>query len=112
MRIKNGIFLAAAVFVLTGCASMYDAMGLVTKDSLEARDKRLQALEAQNQDVSTQVKDLSTEVAAAKDAAKKVAEIEALMKSLQGRVDQLPQQTLKKLADVLQKAVTETSPQP
>jgi len=108
MRARNWILLGA-LGLISSCASMYDSMGLVTKDALVARDQRLQALETQGQNVSAQIQDLSAQVAETKDAAKKVAEVESLMKALQGRIDLLPQQTLKSLAEILQKAADEAA---
>jgi hypothetical protein len=54
------------------------------------------------------VSNLTTKVGQITDTAQRVAEVEALLKKLQGRVDQLPQETLKKLAEALTKAANET----
>ena len=94
-----------AAFLVASCASMYEGMGIASKESLAASDAKIQALEGQ-------VTDLTAKVGKLDDASQRVAEVEALLKKLQGRVDQLPQETLKKLADALTKAAAEAGSKP
>lgn len=93
---------AVSVLLLTGCASMYDGMGIATKESVAAQAAKLQALQ-------DQVSDLSTKVGQLNDTSQRVAQVEALLKTMSGKVDKLPQETLKKLADLLSKAAAEAS---
>ena len=94
------VLAALSALLLTGCASMYDGMGIATKESMTAQTAKLQALQ-------DQVTDLSTKVGQLSDTSQRVAQVEALLKTMSGRVDKLPQETLKKLADLLTKAAAE-----
>ena len=110
---KIGILLLAALS-LSGCASMYQGMGLATAEDLSARDQRIDSLETQFRDVSAKVSETAANAQKIAEESKlvatKAAEVEALMKDLQGRVDQLPQETLKRLAEILTKAAQEAPP--
>jgi len=99
----NRILLPVAVlaFGLGGCATLYQSLGLATAADLASRDEKIAVLEGRFDSINTKVESAVTE-------AKKVAEVEGLMKELQGKVDQLPQETLKRLADILAKAAAET----
>jgi uncharacterized coiled-coil protein SlyX len=110
-KMRRFVFLTLLLMALalTGCASMYDSMGLMTKDAMVARDERLAALEAQSKESSSQVSTLSDSVAKNKVAAEKFVEVENLMKKLEDRVDLLPQETLKRISEILSRVVAETS---
>jgi len=105
MKVVLAVMLATLAFGLTGCASMYQSMGLATVQDLAARDKKIAALEER-------VTALAAEVQSAKTSAQKAEAAEALAKALAGRMDQLPQETLKRLAEILNKAAAETTPKP
>ena len=103
---KTRVWLLVAVgLLMTGCASMYDGMGLATKDSVAAQVAKIQALE-------TQVSDLSAKFDSLKDQTQRVAAVETLLKSLQGKVDLLPHETMRKLADILTKAADDLVAKP
>lgn len=109
MRKNLTILMMIFGLTLAGCATLYDSMGLATKDSLTTRDQRLQALEGQSSDLVAKVNDLEAKMGQLTSTEDRVAAVEALMKSLEGKVNQLPQATLRKLADVLAKAATEAA---
>jgi X-X-X-Leu-X-X-Gly heptad repeat protein len=94
-----------SVLLLSGCASMYEGMGIASKESVAAQAAKLQTLQ-------DQVSDLSTKVGQLSDTSQRVAQVEALLKTMSGRVDKLPQETLKKLADLLTKAAAEAGTAP
>lgn len=90
---------------LSGCATMYQSLGLATLEDIEARDKKIASLEEK-------IAGLMSQVQEAKTIAQKAEAAEALARALEGRMDQLPQETLKRLAAILVKAAEETPPQP
>ncbi len=96
------ILAGTAVALLTGCASMYDGMGIATKESMTSQAAKVEALQQRIDELSTKVSQLD-------DASQRVAQVEALLKTLQGRIDKVPQDTLKKLADLLSRAASEAS---
>jgi hypothetical protein len=102
------ILCAAAALSLTGCASMWKTMGVATEKSVAARDEKTNA---SLDELKRSIDDLSAKVAAAQSIASDVARIEKLLGELQGKVDQLPQDTLKRLADVLNRAAAELDAQ-
>jgi uncharacterized protein YoxC len=99
---------AAAVLSLSGCASMWKTMGVATEKSVAERADKT---DAQLAELKRSVDDLSAKVADAQKTADEVARVEKLVADLQGKVDQLPQDTLRKLADILAKASAELDAQ-
>ena len=95
---------AALALSLTGCASVWKTMGVATEKSVAARDEKTAASLAE---LKKSVDELSAKVAASQDVAADVARIRRLIDELQDKMDQLPQDTLKKLAEVLSKAAAE-----
>ncbi len=95
---------AAAALSLTGCASMWKTMGVATEKSVAARDEQTNAKLGE---LKKSVDDLSAKVAASQDVAADVARIRRLIDELQDKIDKLPQDTLKKLAEVLNKAAAD-----
>jgi uncharacterized protein YoxC len=89
---------------LTGCASMWKAMGVATVSSVNAQNDKVNA---ELSDLKTTVDGLSSKMDEVQKAAAEVARIEALVNDLQSKVNLLPQQTLKRLADILSKAAAE-----
>jgi TolA-binding protein len=106
-RIAFALCVVLALSV-TGCASMWKTMGVATEKSVADRDEKNSA---QLAEIQKSVDDLSTKVAAAQGVAADVARVEKMVRDLQGRVDQLPQDTLKKLAQILSKASAELDAQ-
>jgi uncharacterized protein YukE len=102
-RIAFALCVAAALS-LTGCASMWKTMGVATEKSVAARDEKTNA---RLDELKRSIDDLSVKVAASQNIAEDVARIQKLLGELQGQVDKLPQDTLKKLAEVLDKAAAE-----
>ena len=94
------VLTVATVLLLTGCASMYEGMGIASKESVTAQAAKVQALQEQ-------VDSLSSKVGQLTDTSQRVAQVEALLKTVSGRVDKIPQETLKKLAELLTKAAAE-----
>lgn len=85
------------VVILAGCATVWRTLGVAT----------IQSVEESNAQVARRIDELSVQVAAGKEAAAKVAELERLVYELRGRMDGLPADTLAKLADLLAKAAEE-----
>lgn len=104
---KKGMVLicVAAALALSGCASMWKAMGVATVASVNAQNDKV---DAELADLKTTVDGLASKMDDVQKAAQDVARIEALVNDLQGKVDLLPQETIKKLADILAKAAAET----
>lgn len=100
------VLLSCLTFALSGCATMYQSMGIASSADLAARDEKIAALQGKVDSFSEDAKQVKAD---AKLAADKAAEVEGLMKDLQGKVDQLPQETLKKLSEILSKAVAQTN---
>lgn len=119
--VKRPLILLAIGTALTfsGCASMWKAMGVATvasvndvnakvdavsakvDDSAKGSDARLAELKATIDDLSTKMDDLQK----SKDD---ISRIDSLVGELQGKIDQLPHETLRQLAEILAKAADET----
>lgn len=105
--------MTALLLTLGGCATFYQSIGVATTADIAARDEKLAALENRFQEVASRVdstaataQKLSEE---SKAVAEKAAEVEGLMRDLQGRVSQLPQETLRRLAEILTRAAQESA---
>ena len=107
---RTAIALCAALALsLTGCASVWKTMGVATEKSVAERNEQT---DAKLSELKKSVDDLSTKVAAAQDVAADVARIRRLIDDLQDKIDKIPQDTLKKLAEVLDKAAAELEAPP
>lgn len=111
---------------LSGCASIWKAMGVATVSSVKDQDSRLSDLKttvdglttkmddsasqqnARLDQLKTAVDDLSSKADEIQKTTAQVEKIETLVSELQGKIDLLPQETLRKLADILSKAAAET----
>lgn len=89
---------------LSGCASFWKTMGVATVASVNERNDKV---DAELADLKSSVDSLSAKMNDVEKAAADVARIEALVNDLQDKIDLLPQETLKKLADILNKAAAE-----
>jgi len=127
--VKKAILVVGVGIVLgmTSCASMWKAMGVATVSSQNEQDSRLKDLKstvdglaskaddsaklqsARLDELKSAVDDLSSKIEDIQKAAVQVEKIETLVGELQGKIDLLPQQTLKELADILGKAAAETT---
>ncbi|MGO8694074.1 MAG: hypothetical protein ACLQMF_10425 [Rectinemataceae bacterium] len=92
----------------TGCESMWKTMGVATVSSVNARNDKV---DAELADLKTSVDALSVKMDDVQKAAAEVARIDALVNDLQTKINLLPQETLKKLADILNKAAAEAEAQ-
>jgi uncharacterized protein YdaL len=99
---------AVLALSLAGCASMWKTMGVATEKSVAARDEQNNA---RLDELKRSIDDLSTKVADSQKVAADVSRIEKMVVELQGKIDLLPQETLKKLADILTKASAEIEAQ-
>jgi hypothetical protein len=77
-----------------------DALSAKVDDSAKASDARLAELKATVDDLSTKMDELQK----SKDD---ITRIDALVGELQGKLDQLPRETLRQLAEILAKAAEE-----
>lgn len=116
---RSGILVCiCAALVLSGCATMLKSMGGATAASVDAQNQKIDAnaaaaqdqnakLEAEIKDLKAGVDSLSARMDDIQKTAQDVARIDALVTDLQGKIDQLPQATLQRLIDVLNKAQAE-----
>lgn len=95
---------AGLALTLTGCASMWKAMGVATVSSVKARDDKV---DAELADLKSSIDALSGKMTGVEQATAEVTKIEALVNDLQSKIDLLPQETLKRLAAILTKAANE-----
>lgn len=127
MRKASIVIGIASVLVVSGCASMWKAMGVATVASVNDQDSRLNDLKtvvdglkaktddsvtqqnARIDELKTEVDDVSTKMDNIQKNTAQIEKIETLVSELQGKIDLLPQETLKKLADILSKAADETA---
>jgi uncharacterized protein YukE len=113
-RIAFALGIALALS-FTGCASMWKTMGVATEKSVAARDEKTDAqlaeLKSSIDDLSVKVADAQKASAEAQRVASDVARIEKMVAELQGKVEFLPQDTLRKLAEILTKASAELDAQ-
>jgi predicted RNase H-like nuclease (RuvC/YqgF family) len=97
---------------------MLKSMGGATAASVDAQNQKIDAnaaaaqdqnakLEAEIKDLKAGVDSLSARMDDIQKTAQDVARIDALVTDLQGKIDQLPQATLQRLIDVLNKAQAE-----
>ena len=82
---------------LSGCATVWRTLGVATVKTVEERDTQ----------TARRLDELSAQVAASGETAAKVAELEKLLGELEGRMDELPADTLQVLAKVLGEAAEE-----
>ena len=101
---KKYIVILVAILALSGCATVWKTMGVATEKSVAARQEQT---DARLGDLKKSIDELSVKVAASQDVAADVARIRRLLDDLQDKIDRLPQETLKKLAEVLNKAAAE-----
>jgi TolA-binding protein len=125
---RNALALAAlaAALATTGCASMWKTMGVVTEKSMTEREAASKAkvdeikrsidereaaqnasTSARMDELKSSIDDLSVKIAMTQEIARSVERIEEGLGELKGKVDQLPRDTLKKLAEILDKAAAE-----
>jgi hypothetical protein len=90
-------------------------MGVATEKSVDARDEKtgaqLAELKSSIDELSVKVADAQKAAAEAQHVAADVARIEKMVVELQGKVELLPQDTLRKLAEILTKASAEIDAQ-
>ncbi len=95
---KKYVLLSIALTVLlAGCATVCKTLGVAT----------VQSVEDSNAQVARRIDELAARAASGDAALAKVVELEKLVKELRGRMDELPADTLAKLADLLAKAAEE-----
>ncbi len=95
---KKYVLLSIALTVLlAGCATVWKTLGVAT----------VQSVEESNAQVARRIDELAARAASGDAALAKVVELEKLVKELRGRMDELPADTLAKLADLLAKAAEE-----
>lgn len=112
----------AALGLTTSCASMWRALGVETVKSQEERasaqrqasDEAAAGLRQENEELKAQVAELKTTVdrlSLQMDGVEKaqadIERVQALVDALERRVDLIPQETLRKLADILARAARE-----
>ncbi len=125
LHMRKAIAAAAAIAALalsTGCASMWKTLGVETVKSQDERasalrqasDEREAALRKENEELKAQVAELSAtvdrlslRVDGAEKAQADIDRVQALVDELGRRVDLIPQETLRKLADIFARAARE-----
>jgi uncharacterized protein YlxW (UPF0749 family) len=126
---KKAIIAAAALIAIglaTGCASMWKTLGVETVKAQDDRasaqrqesDQREAALRKENEELKAQVAELKATVDRLSlrmdDAERDSADLERiqdLVAELERRVDLIPQETLRKMADIFAKAAREAQAQ-
>jgi TolA-binding protein len=101
--VKKIIVIILCAAALSGCASMWNAMGAASADDVKAMKQSIDEL-------STMKSELDSAKVAAEEAKKSAAKVDEVAKSLaaiQGRLDTLTKETLQKLNDILDKAILE-----
>jgi TolA-binding protein len=122
---RKAIAVAAAIAALalaTGCASMWKALGVETVKSQEERasaqrqasDETAAGLRQENEELKAQVAELketvdrlSLQMDGVEKAQADIERVQALVDALERRVDLIPQETLRKLADIFARAARE-----
>lgn len=94
---KYALLALALGVLLTGCATVWKTLGVAT----------VQSVEEKNAEIARRIEELSVRAASGDAALAKVVELEKLVKELEGKMDELPAETLAKLADLLAKAAEE-----
>lgn len=94
---KPIVLLFVLPFLLAGCATVWKTLGVAT----------VQSMEESNAQVARRIDEPAAKAASGDAALTKVVELEKLVKELRGRMDDLPADTLAKLADLLAKAAEE-----
>ena len=113
------------ILTVSGCASMWKVMGVATVASVNDQDSRLNDLKTVVDGMASKMDDTASQQSARLDELKKeiddlsakedniqlnsaqIEKIATLVSELQGKIDGLPQATLKKLAEILSRAVIE-----
>lgn len=88
---------ASLVALMAGCASFWKTLGVATEKSVEER------MEAVRKDIAV----LTVKTDDARRAAENVAKLEAFVKELEARMDDLPADTLARIAELLAEAAEE-----
>jgi hypothetical protein len=116
----------AAIGLATGCASMWKTLGVETVKSQDERasaqrqesDQREASLRKENEELKAQVAELKATVDRlslrmddAERASADLERIQALVGELERRVDLIPQETLRKMADIFARAAREAQAQ-
>jgi len=117
MGLKKAFLLAAtaAVFAFSGCASFWKTLGVATVASVDEKSAQsgqdAQALREENEALKAKVAELESTVSRLtasveklEDSSDEVARLEDLVADLEDRIDLIPQETLKKIADILSRA--------
>jgi len=94
---KPVVLVLVLTILLAGCATVWKTLGVAT----------VQSVEESNAQVARRIDELAAQAASGDAALAKVVELEKLVKELRGRMDELPADTLAKLADLLAKAAAE-----
>lgn len=94
---KYALLFVAPAILLAGCATVWKTLGVAT----------VQSVEEGNAQVARRIDELAARTASGDAALAKALELEKLVKELQGRMDELPAETLAQLADLLAKAAEE-----
>ncbi len=91
---KYALLGLALAVLLAGCASVWKTLGVATVQSVEER----------NAEFARRIDELSVRAASGDAALAKVVELEKLVKELEGKMDELPAETLAKAAEEARKA--------
>lgn len=83
--------------LMTGCSTVWKTLGVATVKSVEES----------NAEISQRIDQLEVHAASGDTALAKAEEIEKLVKELEGRMDELPADTLVRLADLIAKVAEE-----
>ncbi|MCX7025082.1 MAG: hypothetical protein NT080_10735 [Spirochaetes bacterium] len=94
---KRALIFILVLATLSSCATVWKTLGVATVTSVDARIVELQKT----------IDILSAKTDDARKAAENVVRLEALVRELQGQMDNLPAETLQKIADILSKAAAE-----
>ena len=112
------------LLLLAGCASMWKGMGVATQKSLDDNNAQtavqivalkasvdeLAPLPKEIEELRAKVDDMAVTVDENKTALLYLARIKEVIADLQGRMDLLPADTLRTLAEILSKAAAALSP--
>ena len=119
-NVKKQSFILAvmATLALSGCASMWRGMGVATVASVKEVSSKVDAVSANVDngaksqaaslaELKATIDDLSTKMDQIQKSKDDITRIDALVVELRGKIDQLPRETLRQLADILSRAADE-----
>lgn len=110
MKLYQGILLGALVLGLSGCATVYQSMGIATTTEMASRDQKIAELEKKVGDLESQIAEAQSLEQRVKSAEALAQEADKLSKELAGKMDTLPQATLKRIAALLAQAAEDQNP--